>query len=924
MCYTMCISIYYYSYYHSMKYFKFILILALVLLSGSIIYADQSCPTGQHWTSSLNRCAYDSAPATPLPSLTDIGGGLFYNTVSGVYQNASGTITGNSQVEVQRTINAQNPNSTNIGTCTGELMTSIVDAQACADKATDQGTARGYKMSCSVTSVGLGGFTDPNTNLDHYYNAVCTVNDRPGHGAYTLVGFDAAPKCTDAQMQKVNQSGSVATFRTLGCSNAIVDHVNPGWSILAEELKYPYKPNRCMVQCQGPRSTDPTVTAPICWGACDAPATIPKIGSSFSGGTSGYDPYKPADVLSGSQTVNIGGSSITVETVDPEKVAAEQRKTADYAKNLISTNVNSMISAFRATTAYFIKDYQNRIAAYSRDNGSTITATPERVPASAPTCTGGLTASEKQTFTDYFANGQHQSSIPSSFNLNSAFAYSLGLGNTGTSKVGSDKMTYINQNGQWVMQGQRPSGSIPAITIKYPGNAEKPPAYLYAMENCGALDGACIANNSARQQANLVLISNARNRYNRDMCEYNYSLNPVSILGSTNTCGFYVQSPVPIATGVLQVPIVTGGQVLAPVLGQTAVVCTSISQCPSDVTLAAEPMGPSQAVQSVIAKARITPWNCTSSTVTATPERMPVPTNSCPQLTYDQFIGAIGSQVMILTDFLTKQGFMSQSTNMFDTSVERAVVAFQEANADAILLPFNLTKGTGIVGTYTRKFINPQLTCTNGMISGNINIASLIIKSTTTAFGDLSADEQQAFTQYFGNGANVGDIPTQFNLDSAFAYTLGLGNTGTNKVGYNGVTYVNRGRWVKTAQTLGDATTLTYPYPIENCNPADTSINRYICPVRNSFFQQVNMIISSLITKATTTTFGDLNSDEQQFFINTFSNGANQSYIPSQFNLDSAFAYMLSLGNGSDTSIGSTKLGSNGITYVNRGRWVKQ
>lgn len=110
------------------------------------------------------------------------------------------------------------------GTCTGEIRTDLAAAQDCVNKAIAQGEALGYDMSCKVEQLGLAGFIDPTSGKDYILNGVCTVNGSTGHGAYLLAGFTAAPG-----------------------SNAIIQSVNPGWSILQTELAY----GSAFAQCGG-------------------------------------------------------------------------------------------------------------------------------------------------------------------------------------------------------------------------------------------------------------------------------------------------------------------------------------------------------------------------------------------------------------------------------------------------------------------------------------------------------------------------------------------------------------------------------------------------------------------------------------------------------------------------------------------------
>jgi hypothetical protein len=157
----------------------------------------------------------------------------------------------------------------------------------------------------------------------------------------------------------------------------------------------------------------------------------------------------------------------------------------------------------------------------------------------------------------------------------------------------------------------------------YPGDAETPPN-LYAMEDCLPMDGNCMSRNIQRETANQILIINARNAYNRAMCEYNYALN-VNDTGDTSwpyQCGQYIQMAVPAAPGVPSTPISAGGQVLAAVIGQTVVnrpsgttpvyppQTSSAERLPNNQTQAAASTGkPNQSV----------PPNPSSGTVPITP-----------------------------------------------------------------------------------------------------------------------------------------------------------------------------------------------------------------------------------------------------------------------------------------------------------------
>lgn len=145
------------------------------------------------------------------------------------------------------------------GTCTGNIRTDITAATDCINKATAQGQALGYTMSCKVEQLGLGGFTDPTSGKDYILNPVCTVNGSTGHGAYLLAGFTA-------------QSGS----------NAIIQSVNPGWDILKTELAY----EGAFAQCGGkaPYYVNGAYTCTAPPGAL--PLTTPPNGTTKTSGTS--------------------------------------------------------------------------------------------------------------------------------------------------------------------------------------------------------------------------------------------------------------------------------------------------------------------------------------------------------------------------------------------------------------------------------------------------------------------------------------------------------------------------------------------------------------------------------------------------------------------------------------------------------------
>jgi hypothetical protein len=74
-------------------------------------------------------------------------------------------------------------------------------------------------------------------------------------------------------------------------------------------------------------------------------------------------------------------------------------------------------------------------------------------------------------------------------------------------------------------------------------------------------------------------------------------------------------------------------------------------------------------------------------------------------------MGDSGTEVAILTDWLTREGLLNGSKTTYDQSVYDAVVAYQEKYASAILAPLSLTEGTGYVGPYTRNHLNAKYGC---------------------------------------------------------------------------------------------------------------------------------------------------------------------------------------------------------------------
>jgi hypothetical protein len=85
--------------------------------------------------------------------------------------------------------------------------------------------------------------------------------------------------------------------------------------------------------------------------------------------------------------------------------------------------------------------------------------------------------------------------------------------------------------------------------------------------------------------------------------------------------------------------------------------------------------------------------------------------------------GSVGSEIMELQRFLNSQGFTlaeegdygapGNETEYFGPRTKAALIRFQEAHADEILLPYGLTKGTGILGPKTKAVIERILSTEN-------------------------------------------------------------------------------------------------------------------------------------------------------------------------------------------------------------------
>lgn len=103
------------------------------------------------------------------------------------------------------------------------------------------------------------------------------------------------------------------------------------------------------------------------------------------------------------------------------------------------------------------------------------------------------------------------------------------------------------------------------------------------------------------------------------------------------------------------------------------------------------------------------------SEATSTPKQPPY------QFTRFLRLGSVGDDVLMLQKFLfshppitSNGGFgAGNETKNFDLVTKNALIKFQEAHAGDILTPLGLTKGTGIFGAYTLKYVNKVLQSEN-------------------------------------------------------------------------------------------------------------------------------------------------------------------------------------------------------------------
>lgn len=159
---------------------------------------------------------------------------------------------------------------------------------------------------------------------------------------------------------------------------------------------------------------------------------------------------------------------------------------------------------------------------------------------------------------------------------------------------------------------------------------------------------------------------------------------------------------------------------------------------------------------------------------------------SCTRITSTLRMGDSGSEVVLLTGELVKEGLLSQPKSTFDTQVYNAVIAYQEKYASSILSPVGLTRGSGFVGPSTITFINSKITCSSTS-SGNNNTSG----NTNSSNGNATGLQNQINS-------------LQSLIDSLLAQLNGTSNTST---GGN----TNTGTTVTIPTTFSPSKTITGP-----------------------------------------------------------------------------------------------------------------
>ncbi len=141
-------------------------------------------------------------------------------------------------------------------------------------------------------------------------------------------------------------------------------------------------------------------------------------------------------------------------------------------------------------------------------------------------------------------------------------------------------------------------------------------------------------------------------------------------------------------------------------------------------------------------------------------------------------LGSQGNAVTILQQTLKDEGFFTYPviTGFFGTITKQAVIAFQDAYANSVLAPLNLTRGTGYVGSLTAAALNAA-NQKSGSISMTFVASSTTItpgQSTTLSWTTSNATSCSASGGWSGSenlGGSLVLTPT-----SSTTYTLTCSN----------------------------------------------------------------------------------------------------------------------------------------------------
>ena len=192
-----------------------------------------------------------------------------------------------------------------------------------------------------------------------------------------------------------------------------------------------------------------------------------------------------------------------------------------------------------------------------------------------------------------------------------------------------------------------------------------------------------------------------------------------------------------------------------------------------------------------------------------------------PQFSRNLHQGQSGNDVLLLQQFLNSHNFLVSpsgsgspgvETNFFGLKTKKALVRFQDKNANSILIPFGLSKGTGNFFNFTRNFVNNLLT-------NNSSTMPFVIVTTTPILLPVFVTTTPTTTAghstpiYYGGGGGgapsltapiitFNDISTTYG-DAPFvlaasstsngAFTFTSSNTSTATISGNTVTIAGAG-----------------------------------------------------------------------------------------------------------------------------------